>query len=189
MRPPRSSVTFRCRPAATSRRRRSRAAGARRLRPGPARCVLHGSTRPTPSSACASAVVLVVVDRLPPSDATRGDSADAVATAFNEVRALAVAARHGDRRRFRPSDLLELRRGRAGAHADPVLVQTTRGAPAPGQWLRAVLEYTNRSSCRTQGKCGAGALDPWPSRATRPAPILREAARAKESRATQPWKD
>src|SRR5205085_2813776 len=44
--------------------------------------------------------VLVVVDRLPASDATRGRLADAVATAFNEGEGVAVALDNGDRRRF-----------------------------------------------------------------------------------------
>src|SRR6266478_3091457 len=44
--------------------------------------------------------VLVVVDRVQPSDATRGRLADAVATAFNEGEGVAVALENGDRRRF-----------------------------------------------------------------------------------------
>src|SRR3989449_4591770 len=40
--------------------------------------------------------VLVVVDRLPASDATRGRLADAVATAFNEGEGVAVALDNGD---------------------------------------------------------------------------------------------
>src|SRR6266850_1650688 len=44
--------------------------------------------------------VLVVVDRLPASDATRGRLADAVATAFNEGEGVAVALDNGDSRRF-----------------------------------------------------------------------------------------
>src|SRR6266851_8277396 len=44
--------------------------------------------------------VLVVVDRVQPSDATRGRLADAVATAFNEGEGVAVALDNGDRRRF-----------------------------------------------------------------------------------------
>ena len=41
--------------------------------------------------------VLVVVDRLPASDATRGRLADAVATAFNEGEGVAVVEGGGDR--------------------------------------------------------------------------------------------
>ena len=44
--------------------------------------------------------VLVVVDRIPAVDASRGRLADAIATAFNEGEGVAVALNNGDRRRF-----------------------------------------------------------------------------------------
>src|SRR2546422_632349 len=86
--------------------------------------------------------VLVVVDRLPASDATRGRLADAVATAFNEGEGVAVALDNGDRRRFSAHPTCS-NCGTAAPALTPILFSfnNPRGACPGCNGFGAVLEY------------------------------------------------
>src|SRR2546425_6971006 len=136
--------------------------------------------------------VLVVVDRLQPSDATRGRLADAVATAFNEGEGVAVALDNGDRRRFSSHPTCS-NCGTAAPALTPILFSfnNPRGACLGCNGFGAVLEYDESLIVPHPGKSLAqGALDPW----TKPRyegrrRILREVARAKGIPLDAPWKD
>src|SRR2546426_815578 len=136
--------------------------------------------------------VLVVVDRLPASDATRGRLADAVATAFNEGEGVAVALDNGDRRRFTAHPTCSSC-GTAAPAPTPILFSfnNPRGACPGCNGFGAVLEYNESLIVPHPGKSLAqGALDPW----TKPRyegrrRILREVARAKGIPLDAPWKD
>src|SRR5213083_682953 len=126
--------------------------------------------------------VLVVVDRLPASDATRGRLADAVATAFNEGEGVAVALDNGDRRRFSAHPTCS-NCGTAAPALTPILFSfnNPRGACPGCNGFGAVLEYDESLIVPDPKRTLArGALDPW----TKPRyegrrRILREAARAR----------
>src|SRR6266581_3108656 len=136
--------------------------------------------------------VLVVVDRLPASDATRGRLADAVATAFNEGEGVAVALDNGDRRRFSEHPTCST----CGTPA-PALTPTLfsfnnpRGACPGCNGFGAVLEYDETLIVpRPDRSLADGALDPW----TKPRyegrrRVLREVARAKDIPFDRPWRD
>src|SRR5438128_2140756 len=136
--------------------------------------------------------VLVVVDRLPASDATRGRLADAVATAFNEGEGVAVALDNGDRRRFSAHPTCSSC-GTAAPPLTPILFSfnNPRGACPGCNGFGAVLEYNESLIVPHPGKSLAqGALDPW----TKPRyegrrRILRETARAKGIPLDAPWED
>src|SRR5438128_864217 len=136
--------------------------------------------------------VLVVVDRLPASEANRGRLADAVATAFSEGEGVAVALENGDRRRYTAHPTCS----HCGTAA-PALVPTLfsfnnpRGACPACNGFGAVLEYDESlivpDARRTLAQ---GALDPW----TKPRyegrrRLLREIARAKGIATDTPWRD
>src|SRR6266705_1337027 len=136
--------------------------------------------------------VLVVVDRLPASDANRGRLADAVATAFNEGEGVAVALDNGDRRRFSAHPTCS-NCGTAAPALTPILFSfnNPRGACPGCNGFGAVLEYDESLIVPQPRKSLAqGALDPW----TKPRyegrrRILRETARAKGIPLDAPWKD
>jgi len=136
--------------------------------------------------------VLVVVDRVQPSDATRGRLADAVATAFNEGEGVAVALENGDRRRFSSHPTCSSC-GTAAPALTPILFSfnNPRGACPGCNGFGAVLEYDESLIVPHPGRSLAqGALDPW----TKPRyegrrRILREVARAKGIPLDAPWKD
>src|SRR3989442_1770892 len=136
--------------------------------------------------------VLVVVDRLPASDANRGRLADAVATAFNEGEGVAVALDNGDRRRFSAHPTCS-NCGTAAPALSPILFSfnNPRGACPACNGFGAVLEYDESLIVPHPGKSLAqGALAPW----TKPRyegrrRILRETARAKGIPFDTPWAD
>src|SRR6058998_1871825 len=136
--------------------------------------------------------VLVVVDRLPASDATRGRLADAVATAFNEGEGVAVTLDNGDRRRFSAHPTCS-NCGTAAPALTPILFSfnNPRGACPGCNGFGAVLEYDESLIVPQPRKSLAqGALDPW----TKPRyegrrRILRETARAKGIPLDAPWED
>src|SRR5437867_3654458 len=136
--------------------------------------------------------VLVVVDRLPASDATRGRLADAVATAFNEGEGVAVALDNGDRRRFSAHPTCS-NCGTAAPALTPILFSfnNPRGACPGCNGFGAVLEYDESLIVPHPRKSLAqGALDPW----TKPRyegrrRILRETARVRGIPLDAPWAD
>jgi len=136
--------------------------------------------------------VLVIVDRLPASDATRGRLADAVATAFNEGEGVAVALHNGDRRRFSAHPTCS-NCGTAAPALTPILFSfnNPRGACPGCNGFGAVLEYDESLIVPHPRKSVAqGALDPW----TKPRyegrrRLLRETARAKGIPLDAPWED
>src|SRR2546426_1119963 len=136
--------------------------------------------------------VLVVVDRLPASDATRGRLADAVATAFNEGEGVAVALDNGDRRRFSAHPTCS-NCGTAAPALTPILFSfnNPRGACPGCNGFGAVLEYDESLIVPHPRKSLAqGALDPW----TKPRyegrrRILRETARVRGIPLDAPWED
>src|SRR5436190_15633481 len=136
--------------------------------------------------------VLVVVDRLPASDATRGRLADAVATAFNEGEGVAVALENGDRRRFSAHPTCS-NCGTPAPGLTPILFSFNhpRGACPGCNGFGAVLEYDESLIVPDSRKSLAqGALDPW----TKPRyegrrRILRETARAKGIPLDLRWRD
>src|SRR2546429_1579847 len=106
--------------------------------------------------------VLVVVDRLPASDATRGRLADAVATAFNEGEGVAVALDNGDRRRFSAHPTCS-RCGTAAPPLTPILFSfnNPRGACPGCNGFGAVLEYAEPLILADpEPSLAQGALDP-----------------------------
>src|SRR2546426_1954527 len=136
--------------------------------------------------------VLVVVDRLPASEENRGRLADAVATAFNEGEAGALALANGARRRFSEHPTCSNCGTPAPALA-PILFSfnNPRGACPGCNGFGAVLEYEEPLIVPDTRKSVAGrALDPW----TKPRyegrrRILREAARARGIPFDAAWHD
>jgi len=136
--------------------------------------------------------VLVVVDRLPTSEANRGRLTDAVATAFSEGEGIAVALDNGDRRRYTAHPTCS-RCGTAAPAPVPTLFSfnNPRGACPACNGFGAVLEYDESLIVPDPSRSLArGALDPW----TKPRyegrrRILREAARAGAIPFDAPWRD
>src|SRR5213594_556872 len=136
--------------------------------------------------------VLVIVDRLPASDANRGRLADAVATAFNEGEGGAVALDNGDRRRFSAHPTCSSC-GTAALALTPILFSfnNPRGACPGCNGFGAVLEYDESLIVPDPKQSLAqGALDPW----TKPRyegrrRILRETARARGIPLDTAWRD
>src|SRR5207244_2304668 len=126
--------------------------------------------------------VLVLVDRIEPTEENRGRLADAVATAFSEGEGIAIALNNGDRRRFSEHPACS-----ACGCAAPVLTPTLfsfnnpRGACPGCNGFGAVLEYDESLIVPDPLRSLAdGALDPW----TKPRykgrrRLLREAARTR----------
>ena len=139
-----------------------------------------------------AAEVLVVVDRLAASEASRGRLADAVATAFNEGEGIAVGLANGSRRRFSEHPACS----RCGTPA-PVLTpalfsfNNPRGACPTCNGFGAVLEYDESLIVPEPTRSLAqGAIDPW----TKPRyegrrRLLKETARARRVPIDSPWRD
>jgi excinuclease ABC subunit A len=138
----------------------------------------------------AAAEVLVIVDRVIPTAASRSRLADAVATAYAEGDGVSIAVRNGTRRRFSEHPTCS----GCGAAA-PTLVPSLfsfnnpRGACAGCNGFGAVLEYDESLIVPDRDRSLAqGALDPW----TKPRyegrrRLLRETARARRIPADVPW--
>src|SRR5881628_449502 len=136
--------------------------------------------------------VLVLVDRIEPTEENRGRLADAVATAFSEGEGVALALNNGDRRRFSEHPACS-----ACGCAAPVLTPTLfsfnnpRGACPGCNGFGAVLEYDESLIVPDPLRSLAdGALDPW----TKPRyegrrRLLRETARARGIGLDVSWKD
>jgi excinuclease ABC subunit A len=136
--------------------------------------------------------VLVLVDRIAPTEENRGRLADAVATAFSEGEGIAIALNNGDRRRFSEHPACS-----ACGCAAPVLTPTLfsfnnpRGACPTCNGFGAVLEYDESLIVPdARRSLAAGALDPW----TKPRyegrrRLLRETARARGIGLDVSWKD
>src|SRR3989475_726716 len=136
--------------------------------------------------------VLVVVDRVAASAASRGRLTDAVATAFSEGEGVAVTLDNGDRRRFSEHPTCSSCGTPAPALAPSFFsFNNPRGACPACNGFGAVLEYDESlivpDARRTLAQ---GALDPW----TKPRyegrrRLLREIARAKGIATDTPWRD
>src|SRR5438093_1601267 len=134
--------------------------------------------------------VLVIVDRLPASDANRGRLADAVGTAFSEGEGVAVALDNGDRRRFSAHPTCSSC-GTAAPALTPILFSfnNPRGACPGCNGFGAVLEYDESLIVPQPRKSLAqGALDPW----TKPRyegrrRLLRQTARVRGIPLDAPW--
>jgi excinuclease ABC subunit A len=136
--------------------------------------------------------VLVLVDRIAPTEENRGRLADAVATAFSEGEGIAVAMSNGDRRRFSEHPACS-----ACGCAAPLLTPTLfsfnnpRGACPSCNGFGAVLEYDESLIVPDPRRSLAdGALDPW----TKPRyegrrRLLRETARARGIDPDAPWSE
>ena len=136
--------------------------------------------------------VLVLVDRIDPTEENRGRLADAVATAFSEGEGIAIALNNGDRRRFSEHPACSS----CGCPA-PMLTPTLfsfnnpRGACPTCNGFGAVLEYDESLIVPDPRRSLAdGALDPW----TKPRyegrrRLLRETARARHVDLDAPWQD
>src|SRR5438552_1926666 len=134
--------------------------------------------------------VLVLVDRIAPTEENRGRLADAISTAFSEGEGVAVALNNGDRQRFSEHPACS-----ACGCAAPVLTPTLfsfnnpRGACPGCNGFGAVLEYDEALIVPDpRASLANGALDPW----TKPRyegrrRILRETARARGIPADRPW--
>ncbi len=126
--------------------------------------------------------VLVLVDRIAPTEENRGRLADAVATAFSEGEGIAIALSNGDRRRFSEHPACS-----ACGCAAPLLTPTLfsfnnpRGACTSCNGFGAVLEYDESLIVPDPRRSLTdGAIDPW----TKPRyegrrRLLRETARAR----------
>src|ERR1700694_1474705 len=135
--------------------------------------------------------VLVVVDRVAATAASRGRLADAVATAFSEGEGVALALSNGDRRRFSEHPTCSA----CGTPA-PALTPTLfsfnnpRGACPGCNGFGAVLEYDESLIVPDRSRSLAGgALDPW----TKPRyegrrRLLRETARGARVDLDAPWR-
>src|SRR5881296_892748 len=136
--------------------------------------------------------VLVVVDRLPASEANRGRLADAVATAFSEGEGVAVALENGDRRRYTAHPTCS-HCGTAASALVPTLFSfnNPRGACPGCNGFGAVLEYDESLIVPDPLRSLAdGALDPW----TKPRyegrrRLLREDGRGRGIGLDVSWKD
>src|SRR5881296_2278838 len=136
--------------------------------------------------------VLVIVDRIEPTETNRGRLADAVATAFSEGEGIAIALNNGDRRRFSEHPACS-----ACGCAAPALTPTLfsfnnpRGACPGCNGFGAVLEYDESLIVPDPLRSLAdGALDPW----TKPRyegrrRLLRETARARSIDFDASWRD
>jgi len=138
------------------------------------------------------AEVLVVVDRVAASDASRGRLTDAVATAFSEGEGVAVTLDNGDRRRFSEHPTCSSCGTPAPALAPSLFsFNNPRGACPACNGFGAVLEYDESLIVPDPRRTLAqGALDPW----TKPRyegrrRLLREVARAKGIATDTPWRD
>src|SRR3989475_5716911 len=138
------------------------------------------------------AEVLVVVDRVAASAASRGRLTDAVATAFSEGEGVAVTLDNGDRRRFSEHPTCSSCGTPAPALAPSFFsFNNPRGACPACNGFGAVLEYDESLIVPDPGQSLArGALDPW----TKPRyegrrRILREAARVKGIPLDTAWRD
>ncbi len=136
--------------------------------------------------------VLVLVDRIDPTEENRGRLADAVATAFSEGEGVAIALNNGDRRRFSEHPACSDCGGAAPA-LTPTLFSfnNPRGACPECNGFGAVLEYDESLIVPDPRRSlAAGALDPW----TKPRyegrrRLLRETARARGIGLDVGWKD
>jgi len=136
--------------------------------------------------------VLILVDRIAPTEENRGRLADAISTAFSEGEGVAVALNNGDRQRFSEHPACS-----ACGCAAPVLTPTLfsfnnpRGACPGCKGFGAVLEYDEALIVPDPRRSLAnGALDPW----TKPRyegrrRLLRETARARGVDLDAPWQD
>ena len=136
--------------------------------------------------------VLVLVDRIDPTEENRGRLADAVGTAFSEGEGVAIALNNGDRRRFSEHPACS-----ACGCAAPLLTPTLfsfnnpRGACPTCNGFGAVLEYDESLIVPDpKAPLADGALDPW----TKPRyegrrRLLRETARARGIDLDAPWQD
>ena len=134
--------------------------------------------------------VLVLVDRLAPTEGNRGRLCDAVATAFNEGEGVALALTNGHGRRFSAHPTCS-----ACGTAAPVLTPTLfsfnspRGACTTCNGFGALLEYDESLIVPDPRRTLAdGAIDPW----TKPRyegrrRVLRETARARAIPVDRPW--
>jgi excinuclease ABC subunit A len=136
--------------------------------------------------------VLVIVDRVTATDASRSRLADAVATAFNEGEGIVLALSNGDRRRFSQHTTCSSC-GCAAPALTPALFSfnNPRGACPSCNGFGAILEYDESLIVPDAGRSLAqGALDPW----TKPRyegrrRLLRETARARRIDLDMPWRD
>jgi len=136
--------------------------------------------------------VLVVVDRIAPTEGSRGRLADAVSTAFNEGEGVALALSNGDRRRFSEHPTCSACGTPAPALAPNLFsFNNPRGACPGCNGFGAVLEYDEALIVPDPGRSlAAGALDPW----TKPRyegrrRLLRETARAHRIPLDTAWRD
>jgi excinuclease ABC subunit A len=136
--------------------------------------------------------VLVLVDRLDPTEANRSRLAEAVATAFSEGEGVALALSNGHRNRFSEHPTCSA----CGCPAPPLTptlfsFNNPRGACPGCNGFGAVLEYDESLIVPDPGRSLAqGALDPW----TKPRyegrrRLLRETARARGLPLDAPWRD
>jgi excinuclease ABC subunit A len=136
--------------------------------------------------------VLIIVDRIAPTEGSRGRLADAIATAFSEGEGVALALANGDRRRFSEHPTCS-ECGTPAPALTPVLFSfnNPRGACPGCNGFGAVLEYDESLIVPNPGRSlAAGALDPW----TKPRyegrrRLLRETARARGLSFDTPWRD
>ncbi|HET7790154.1 MAG TPA: excinuclease ABC subunit UvrA [Gemmatimonadales bacterium] len=134
--------------------------------------------------------LLVLVDRLPATDASRGRLAEAVASAFNEGDGIAIAQRDGERRRFSRHPACP-NCGTPAPLLTPALFSfnNPRGACPGCNGFGAVLEYDESLIIPDpNASLEDGALDPW----TKPRyegrrRILRETARTRRIPFDAPW--
>src|SRR5437870_9839894 len=138
------------------------------------------------------AEVLVVVDRVAASAASRGRLTDAVATAFSEGEGVAVTLDNGDRRRFSEHPTCSSCGTPAPALAPSFFsFNNPRGACPACNGFGAVLEYDESLILPDPRRSLVqGAVDPW----TKPRyegrrRLLRETARARGIDLDAPWQD
>ncbi len=136
--------------------------------------------------------VLVLVDRIAPTEDNRGRLAEAVATAFSEGEGVAVALSNGDRRRFSEHPTCSACGTPAPALAPTLFsFNNPRGACPACNGFGAILEYDESLIVPDPRRSlAAGALDPW----TKPRyegrrRLLRETARARRIPLDAPWRD
>jgi len=135
--------------------------------------------------------VLVVVDRLTATEASRGRLAEAVATAFGEGEGVALALLNGARRRFSEQPACSTCSQPAPAPTPNLFsFNHPRGACPGCNGFGAVLEYDESLLAPDPDRSLAdGALDPW----TKPRyegrrRILRDTARARRIPFDAPWR-
>ncbi len=136
--------------------------------------------------------VLVIVDRLAATEASRGRLAEAVGTAYNEGEGVTVALHNGERRRFSAHPTCSAC-GTPAPMRTPALFSfnNPRGACPGCNGFGAVLEYDESLIVPDPRRSLArGAIDPW----TKPRyegrrRLLRETARARHLALDQPWRE